>query len=277
MFQNLTILFFKFLVKFRKSIYSQNLKDWCKKNLDHSIFIISFDFETQRDIETIRKLTRQLNFSRIKPFYAIPGELIESNIDVLKSLSNDFTFVNHGYKVHTEYCRKEKKNFSTILYSKLKNNDIRSDIKKAHEVIKSNFGIDCKLFRTPHFGEFCEKRNMDIVYETLKNLDYKFSFSTTPIYSLLKKPIFNEMDITEIPCNAYLDNPSQIIDSWSSNVDLSITPKVMLEGIKSYLFFMKENKLLLNVYFDPVDIVDNKEFFSVISNFAQYQRNSIIT
>ena len=46
------------------------------------------------------------------------------------------------------------------------------------------------------------------------------------------------------------------------DVDLSITPKVMLEGIKSYLFFMKENKLLLNVYFDPVDIVDNKEFFS---------------
>ena len=50
------------------------------------------------------------------------------------------------------------------------------------------------------------------------------------------------MDITEIPCNAYLDNPLQIIDSWSSNVDLSITPKIMLEGIKSYLFFMKENK-----------------------------------
>ncbi len=277
MFQNLTILFFKFLIKLRKSIYSQNLKDWCKKNLDDSIFIISFDFETQRDIKTIKQLTRQLNFSKIKPFYAIPGELIENNIQVLKSLSNDFTFVNHGYRVHTKYCQKEKKNFSTLLYSTLKKNDIIYDIEKAHEVIRNNFGIDCKLFRAPHFGEFCEKSDMNIVYETLRNLDYKFSFSTTPIYSLLKNPIFNEMDITEIPCNAYLDNPLQIIDSWSSNVDLSITPKIMLEGIKSYLFFMKENKMLLNIYFDPTDVVDNKEFFNVISDFAQYQRKNIIT
>ena len=117
---------------------------------------------------------------------------------------------------------------------------------------------------------------MNVLYETLKNLDYDYSFSTTPIFSLLKKPIFNEMNITEIPCNAYLDNPLQIIDSWSSNVDFKITPKVMLEGIKSYLFFMKENKLLLNIYFDPADIINNKEFFKVISSFAKYQRKNII-
>ena len=80
---------------------------------------------------------------------------------------------------------------------------------------------------------------MDIVYETLKILITSFLFQPHNLL-LLKKPIFNEMDITEIPCNAYLDNPSQIIDGWSSNVDLSITPKVMLEGIKSYLFFRKK-------------------------------------
>ncbi len=276
MIQNLTILFFKSLIKLRKSFYSEYLKNWCNKNLGNSTFIISFDFETQRDIDNLKELTKKLNKSKLTPYYAIPGELIENNIKLLKSLSNSFVFINHGYKIHTKFDLKENKNFSTLLYSQLNKDDIVQDINKAHTVIKDNFGIDCKLFRTPHFGEYCEKNNMNIIYEVLSELNYKYSFSTTPIFSIIKEPIFKKIDITEIPCNAYLDNPSQIIDSWSSNVDFNITPKIIVDGIKSYMISMKQNKLLLNVYFDPIDIINNKEFFKVISQLAKYQRRTII-
>tara|TARA_B100000927_G_scaffold280147_1_gene264363 strand:- start:409 stop:1242 length:834 start_codon:yes stop_codon:yes gene_type:complete len=274
--QNLSILFFKFLLKLKKSFYLNHLKDWCKTNIDSSTFIISFDFETQRDIDNLKQLTKKLHYIKLKPYYAIPGELIEKNLKLLKSLAHLFTFVNHGYKIHTEFSLKENINHSTLLYSKLNKNDIGEDIIKAHEVIKKNFGIDSKLFRTPHFGEYCEKKNMDVIYQILSKLNYNYSFSTTPIFSIMNKPIFKKMNITEIPCNAYLDNPSQIIDSWSSNVDLSITPKVMLDGIKSYIRLMKSYKLLLNVYFDPTDVVKNKEFFKVISQLAKYQKKNII-
>ena len=49
------------------------------------------------------------------------------------------------------------------------------------------------------------------------------------------------------PCNAYLDNPSQIIDI-EFKYRFKYNTKGNVRGIKSYLFFMKENKLLLNLF-----------------------------
>ena len=60
MTQNLNIFFYKLILRLRKNIYFNNLNKWSKNNLTKSYFIISFDFETQKDIDVIDKLTEKL-------------------------------------------------------------------------------------------------------------------------------------------------------------------------------------------------------------------------
>ncbi len=270
MTQNLNIFFFKIILRLKKKIYFNNLIKWSRSNLKKSHFIVSFDFETQRDIDVISKLTEKLLKINIVPFYAIPGELILKNLVLIKNLSNTITFINHGFKTHTKYCAKTKRNYSSYCYVNKPKNEIFADIKKADYIFKKNLKKECNIFRTPHFGEFCEKNNMNIIYKIVSELGYKVSLSTSPIYSLINYPIYYKKDIMEIPCNAYIKNPRQIIDSWSLNNDnLKIID--MVNELKKYLKNMNINNLLLNTYFDPSDIINENSFFSAIAQLAKYQ------
>ena len=116
MTQNLNIFFYKLILRLKTKIYFNNLIKWSRSNLKKSHFIISFDFETQRDINVISKLTEKLVKINIVPFYAIPGELILKNLSLIKKLSKTITFINHGFKIHTKYCTKSKINFSSYSY-----------------------------------------------------------------------------------------------------------------------------------------------------------------
>tara|TARA_A100001011_G_C14303315_1_gene841890 strand:- start:1196 stop:2026 length:831 start_codon:yes stop_codon:yes gene_type:complete len=268
--QNLNIFFYKLLLRVKKKFYFNSIKIWSHKNLNSSKFIISFDFETQRDIEIIEKLTNKLKKINILPYYAIPGELIEKNSEILKSLGPKITYINHGYKVHTKFCRKKKKNFSSFSYLKKSTKIINEDIKKGDLVIKKVLKQQSRIFRTPHFGEFCEKEKMNLIYKILSNLNYKYSLSTTPIFSLINKPIYVVNKITEIPCNAYIDNPKQVIDSWSLHIK-AITTKNLIDELNRYYNIMLKNNMLLNIYFDPSDIIHIEDFFFIVSKFSKYQ------
>ena len=274
MTQNLNIFFYKLILRLRKNIYFNNLNKWSKNNLTKSYFIISFDFETQKDIDVIDKLTEKLIKINIIPFYAIPGELILKNLRLIKKLSNTITFINHGFKTHTEYCTTTKTNYSSYSYVNKPKKEIFNDIKKADDVFKKNLKKESNIFRTPHFGEFCEKNNMNIIYNIISKLGYKISLSTSPIHSLIHKPIYYKKDIMEIPCNAYIRNPRQIIDSWSLNND-ALKMISMVNELEKYFQNMNISNLLLNTYFDPSDIINETSFFSVISKLSKYQVKKI--
>ena len=266
----LSIIFYKLLLRLKKKTYFESIQKWSKNNLSNPKFIISFDFETQRDMKLIKTLTHKLDKANILPFYAIPGELIEKNQKVLRSLRNNVIFINHGYKVHTKYCRKKMKNYSSFSYVNEQKKTINEDITKADLVIKKILRQKSKIFRIPHFGEYCEKKNMDLIYKLISGLGYKLSLSTTPIFSLIYKPITIFQTVTEIPCNAYIDNPRQIIDSWSIK-SKNIKICELINELNRYYNIMKKNNLILNVYFDPSDIIEMRDFFSTISKFSNYQ------
>ena len=84
-----------------------------------------------------------------------------------------------------------------------------------HQTIRSICNQEPIIFRTPHFGEYAEYGDMKYIYEVIGRLGYKFSSSTTPIYSIIENPIFTKNDIYELTSSSYLSNPLQIIDSWS--------------------------------------------------------------
>ena len=272
---NLSIFFYKLLLRVKKKMYLNSILKWSNNNLDTPKFIISFDFETQRDLHIIETLTKKLNKANIRPFYAIPGELIEKNQKVLKYLGKKIVFINHGYKIHTKYCKENMKNYSSFSYVNELDEVIFEDITKADFVIKKILKQKSKIFRTPHFGEFCEKKNMNFIYKFISNLGYKISLSTTPIYSLIYQPIKIFQRITEIPCNAYIDNPRQIIDSWSIMHSQNIEISELIAELNRYYNIMNNNNLILNVYFDPSDVINIDDFFTTISKFSKYQMKDI--
>ena len=207
--------FFKFFLKIFKNYYFKRHIKWGNNKLNNSIFFLSFDFETQRDINQIELLTTKLLRLKIKPYYAIPGELIKKNKNKLKKVCSKISFINHGFKVHTEYSKKKKKNYSLFSYLNLNKRQIKKDIVLGHQTIRSICNQEAIIFRTPHFGEYAEYGDMKYIYEVIGRLGYKFSSSTTPIYSILEDPIFTKNDIYELTSSSYLSNPLQIIDSWS--------------------------------------------------------------
>lgn len=262
---------FKLFIKLNKNIYFGNILKWCNSNLEHPIFFISFDIETQNDVNSLRLLTQRLKNIKIKPFYAVPGELIERNLGFFVKISLDCILINHGYKIHTEYSKKENLNFSSYSYSNIDYCKIEKDIKKAHKVISALPRQNPDIYRAPHFGEFCENNSLSNIYRVLSKLNYRLSSSTTPIFSLINSPVYKENKITEIPSSGYINNPLQIIDSWSINKEKKLTYDLLIKEIDLYSETMKNNNFIVNIYFDPSDIINNEQFFNSISKLSKYQ------
>ena len=241
-----------------------------KKNLKNSIFFLSFDFETQKDIEVIDNLTAKLAKLKIVPYYAVPGELIDKNSKIFRRISKKSIIMNHGYKVHTEFEEKFKRNFSTLSYLNLSYDEIKIDIERAHKSILKICDQIPRIFRTPHFGEYSENRKNHLIYSILKDLDYFYSSSTTPIYSIIHSPLFTQNNIIEMPSSAYIDKPLQIIDSWSM-IDKSIDFNFLFNQLNKMYLLMESTNILFNIYFDPSDIINSDNFFNELSKFNKFQ------
>ena len=145
---NIPKFFFKVILKLNKNYYINSQIRWGKKSLKSSIFFLSFDFETQKDIEVIDNLTEKLAKLKIVPYYAVPGELIDKNSKILKRISKKSIIINHGYKVHTKFEEKSKRNFSTLSYLDLSYNEIKIDIERAHNSILKICDQIPRIFRT---------------------------------------------------------------------------------------------------------------------------------
>ncbi len=259
------------MLKFNRNFYLQKQIKWGKKNLDNSIFFLSFDFETQKDIDIIEVLTKKLINSKIFPYYAVPGELINNNKEIFKRISNSCIIINHGYRIHTAFDSKKKQNYSNLSYNDLTNSEIINDINNAHKIIKKICNQDPKIFRAPHFGEYAEKSSLEFIYKTLVKLNYVYSSSTPPIFSLINSPISKHFNIYEMSSSSYIKMPLQIIDSWSIN-NSKLNYKYLYKEFRQVYKLMKSSKLFFNIYFDPSDVIKKKTFFDNLKNFSKFQK-----
>ncbi|MDC3091207.1 polysaccharide deacetylase family protein [Rickettsiales bacterium] len=268
-------ILYKLYLKLNKSAYKNKLLYWCKKNQKKNIVLLTFDCETQRDMDVLDKLHKKLSDIKITPYFAVPGELIEKNKLLIQNLSKKKCFfINHGYKIHTIYDDFKKKNFSSFSYNNLAKSVIAEDIIKGHNSIKKITGQIPDIFRTPHFGSYSNKNSMNFIYDILFDLGYKFSSSTTPIYSFSKAPFYKTNNIIEVPISSCLNKPLQIIDSWAfigSKDKTEITD--LIDEMNKYFILMENNTFFLNTYFDPSDIINYDIFFETLSKFTKWSVN----
>ena len=63
--------FYKLYLKLNKSAYKNKLLSWCEKNQKKKVFIITFDCETQRDMDVLEKLQEKLLDINFKSYFAV--------------------------------------------------------------------------------------------------------------------------------------------------------------------------------------------------------------
>ena len=101
--------YWKFITSLNQNFYYKKYTESAKNcGLNEIYLILSFDCDTQEDINVLKDLNNKLIKMDIKPIYAIPGELLLSNRSIVKSVRDaGAEFINHGYKIHTQFDKKE--------------------------------------------------------------------------------------------------------------------------------------------------------------------------
>jgi len=238
------------------------------KGIDQLYFIFSLDCDTESDLEIIDDVHNALLKFNIKPVYAVPGELLKKGANIFQKIAlTAGEFINHGFKMHTYFDSTLKEYRSCFFYNQLSKDTIKEDIILGH---KSHLEVLNKApvgFRTPHFGTFQKNKDLKFLYSILRELGYKYSSSTPPLFGLKYGAIYEVNGIKEFPLSGCYDYPTILLDSWG----FLAAPNRKF-GIEDYIYQFKKivnfftmNKIpgILNIYADPLHIFNNNKLHKI--------------
>ena len=262
-------------------IQNRSSQDTVKQGLRESVFVLSFDCDTELDISVVEDVHAKLTQSGIKPIYAVPGELLIQGSKVYRRIhASGAEFINHGYKRHSEVSLPNRKYYGTFFYEQADRAAVVEDIRLGHEAIHKVLGVNASIFRTPHFGGFAKTAHLNHVWKTLGALKYEVSTSTTPYFAFVNGPISFHKGICEIPVSADPQRPYQILDSWSYAFSgkRSLSKEKYIAAINQLADEMIAGEIrFLNIYADPSQVYDWPEFFEAIARLQKFNVASFLT
>lgn len=265
-------------IVYPKFLWSKYIKACKNIGLKNGIFVLSFDCDTELDIEVILSVYKKLKEMGIRPIFAVPGELLIAGASVYKELADDGAeFINHGYKKHTDLKLPERIYESYFFYETLTNVEVENDIRSGDKVIRDYLGVAPKGFRTPHFGTYQSKRNLAFLHKTLNGLGYKFSTSTPPLFGFRNGPFSIHDSVIELPVSGCPRWPLRILDSWgfAFNPQRNVSKADYIQEL-TVLTELLESKdpVFINIYADPSQIYDWPEFFDAMKRLAKFNAPS---
>ena len=282
MFSTPTMIWFYWLALiYPIRIQTKSSQDAIKHGLSKPMFILSFDCDTDLDISVVEDVHKKLISEGIRPIYAVPGELLIQGSDVYKRIHDSGAeFINHGYRRHSDVLLPDRRYFGTFFYEQESRVVVVEDMKMGHEAIQKVLGATPSIFRTPHFGGFSKRPQLDFLWKTLKALNYELSSSTTPYFAFNNGPISVHYEICELPVSGDPRRPSQILDSWSYTYSgkKSLTKEMYVSAINQLADEMAAGKVIfLNIYADPSQVYDWPEFFEAIVRLREFNVGSFFT
>lgn len=254
--------------------YSEKSEVW---GVDALYFAISFDCDTDKDIEVIGGIADRLQALNIDPVMAVPGELLKRGASEYKALlEQGAEFINHGYKTHS--IKSETGYESVFDYYNIPLEAVEEDILKGDLTIKEVLGVDPVGFRTPHFGNFQGRRQLKHLWTILRRLDYKYSSSTIPFFAYTNGACFERNGIMEIPVTGLISEPLRIFDSFlffDNENNCFDGERYAAEGIALADFWKQNVKTgLINIYVDPSQVYDSEGFFQVLEELNGIAENT---
>jgi hypothetical protein len=249
-----------------------------EQGLDGPRFVLSFDCDTDLDIEVAEDVHTRLATLGIRPCYAVPGELLERGATVYQRIAaTGAEFLNHGYRTHTFFHPITRTYESTFFYDRLDRAQIRDDIRRGHDAHVRVLGRAPTGFRVPHFGTYQELHQLRLLHQELAELGYRYSSSTVPRYGLLHGPLKkSDAGIWEIAVSGCFDRPTTILDSWGVRYAERRQYTEEDYGIQfgKMLRFFENKPGLLNYYADPSQVYDWPGFFDAIAPAARVAADS---
>lgn len=238
--------------------------------------ILSFDCDTEDDIAVALVVHSKLQDVGITPVYAVPGEFLEKGETVYKNIfESGAEFINHGGRSHTYFDTIYNRHASCFFYHEQSCEILREDIVQGHRKLQNVLGFTPKGWRTPHFGTFQNKENLNFLYSVLQELKYDFSTSTVPGMAYRYGPIYKKNGLIEIPVTGIFSEPFNIMDTWAyfAAPYRVKTPNDYLRDMQYLADFAFSHPMLINIYGDPSHIYDKPEFFKAMQTLSETATN----
>lgn len=233
--------------------------------------ILSFDCDTEKDIEVVEGVHQRLCDLGICPSYAVPGQLLEQGrSEYGRIAASGAEFINHGYLSHTDYLPDSRGYISTLFYDQLSPEEVSADIRRGHQACIEVLGQPPLGFRTPHFGTYGRKEQLRHLYSVLSELGYQYSSSTTPVSTFWNGAIQQVGNgILELPVSGCFDFPARILDSWGFRFSPTRTFSAQdyvtqFDRLVNWLT-SPGNVGILNIYADPSQVYDWDAFFECMA------------
>ncbi|OGV51482.1 MAG: hypothetical protein A2X49_17015 [Lentisphaerae bacterium GWF2_52_8] len=219
--------------------------------------ILSFDCDTPEDAASCNWLTELMRKVGVPPILAVPGQmLLEKRTAYKEAAANGASFINHGFLPHAE--KRGNRYWSITFYSEMTEREVADDIKRGKDAVSEICGRQPTGFRTPHFGHFQAKRQLDFLRKALKETGHSYSSSTIPSDAFWHGPMHKKEGIWEFPVSGDYSAPFSILDSWGHISDPSIPvsedsyfEKLTRPGLE---LAKMEMPALLNYYMDPAHL-----------------------
>lgn len=237
-----------------KSFYKNNINriDWNEKR---ACFSLSFDCDYIKDIASLPFLLDILSLYSFKASFACIGKFIEKYPkEHMRIIEEGHEIINHTYThPNNEELNPNQK------FNELTADQQRIEIEKCHNICKSVLKYESVGFRTPHFGNL----HTEDVYDILRKLGYKYSSSISAVKTSSFGLPFIKNGIMEFPLSPCPKHPFAVFDTWHSLERGNRKHKKSGDFLKLFKILIDtgiNTNSYINLYFDPQDVVNLKEF-----------------
>jgi peptidoglycan/xylan/chitin deacetylase (PgdA/CDA1 family) len=242
--------------------------------IDRLYLVLTFDCDTDLDIDAAPALDRDLRRRGIHAGYAVPGVQLEKGATAWRQIADaGAEFLNHGARAHAEF--RDGRYWPITFYDKLSEAEVVADVTRGHELVTAIVGAAPVGFRAPHFGSFQEAAQLRLLYRTLQPLGYRYCSTTIPAMALTRGPVVAVDGMFELPTMGSYRNPETLLDSWTYLVDRT---NYALGGEYFELFEetvrrMSELRMpgLLTYYADPSHVVGQAPFERALDVIDRFQ------
>lgn len=241
-----------------------------RRQLGRPYLLVSFDCETDRDTAAALEVRESCERVGVPAAFAVPGELIERDPETYRALAaTGCELINHGYLQHTEVAPASDVPRTTLEYADLKLKAVVTDLERGDRAHRVVLGRPPTGVRTPHFGGFQGRRELELIHGVAERLGYAYSTSTVPMVGFRygPAPLVRGGRLVELPLSGSPSWPHLILDSWGYVADPNRA--VDADDLERELGVLGDlcrgaGTGIVNVYADPSHVLGWGGFFGVL-------------